>query len=347
MVAAGKGGPTMKVGLINPPKGNNVRGVGYYIDHLYEALKQKNIDVSRIDYSLFAISYNPFDIIHFPYFSPFFLDGSFALLYPFAFSKKIVVTVHDLTPLKFPEHFPLGKRAKIVWPIQKNALKLVNAICTDSECSRRDITEITGVGDINVTYLAADCAFKPIKDVKKLKSIKVKYSLPNRFAMYLGGANWNKNLPTLIRACDKIKMPLILVGKELMGQGADFSNIENQPLKFVIDSGAIKLGFVPDEDLVALFNLASVYVQPSYYEGFGLPVLQAMAVGTPVICGKVGSLPEIAGEAATYVDITSVDKLALAIKNVKKTGCEIAQTKKFSWDKTATETIKIYETILR
>ncbi len=317
----------MKVALVRPPVGGHgARGIGFYGQRLFEALKSF-IDIRWIDFTFAPI--RDFDIVHFPYFDLFW-----PTLPPIR-NYKTVVTLHDLTPLKFPEHFPLGIRAKVVLPWQKFLLKHVDAVITDSYCSKKDINEITN--NVFVTYLAADSVFKPL-NLKK-----------ENFVLYVGGANWNKNVISLVKACQKIKMPLVLVGKEFTVNPRD--HIENEPLKEILkqvqDDNTISIrGFVETEELVKLYNQAKVYVQPSVYEGFGLPVLEALACDTPVICGRNSSLEEIGGDAVTYAEVTDVDDLANRITTVKKTGQEVAQAKKFSWDKCAKETYEIYQKIL-
>lgn len=326
----------MKVALVRPPiGGHGSRGVGFYGQRLFEALKSF-VDIRWIDFTFAPI--RDFDIVHYPYFDLFW-----PTLPPIR-NYKTVVTLHDLTPLKFPEHFPLGIRAKVVLPWQKFLLKHVDAVLTDSKTSQQDIKNLTGV-DSFVTYLAADSVFKPL-NLKR-----------ENFVLYVGGANWNKNVISLVKACQKIKMPLVLVGKEFTTNPSE--HIENKPLMEILkqarpgragvqDDNLISIrGFVETNELVELYNQAKVYVQPSVYEGFGLPVLEAMACGTPVICGKNSSLQEIGGDAATYADVTNVDELSLAIATAKATGKETSQAKKFSWEKCAKETYDIYNRIIK
>ena len=323
---------TMKVALVMPPLGRHAaRGIGFYSDRLFKALSSK-IRVEQIKFSLIAPS--GFDIVHYPFFDLFWPTFP-----PVRFTKTIV-TLHDLTPLKFPQHFPLGRRAKIVWPWQRLLLRQVDAVLTDSYCSKNDITEIVGseiANKVYVTHLAADPVFKPL-NLKR-----------EEFVLYVGGANWNKNVLSLAKACQKIKMPLVLVGKEFTS--TPIQHIENESLIEILkqvqnDKNISIRGFVETNELVKLYNLAKVYVQPSIYEGFGLPVLEAMACGTPVICGNNSSIAEIAGDAATFADVTNADMLATAITDIKPTGSEVDQAKKFTWEKTAEETIKVYEKVL-
>ncbi|MEK7127440.1 MAG: glycosyltransferase, partial [Patescibacteria group bacterium] len=228
----------MKVALVRPPVGGHgARGIGFYGQRLFEALK-KITDVKWVDFSLFPI--NGFDIVHYPYFDLFWPT------LPPVRNYKTVVTLHDLTPLKFPEHFPLGLRAKVVWPWQKFLLRHVDAVLTDSKTSQQDIKNLTGV-DSCVTYLAADSVFKPL-NIKRLN-----------FALYVGGANWNKNVISLVKACQKIKMPLVLVGKEFATTPTQ--HIENKPLKEILDAARMTnnvkiMGFVETEELVKLYNQA-------------------------------------------------------------------------------------------
>lgn len=325
----------MKVALVKPPQvGSLARGAGFYFSRLFENLS-KLTDVSILDFSYSPLVYKNFDLVHFPYFDEFFFTLPPILL------QKFVISILDCTKLLFPDRFSVGLRGKVAWPWQKTLATRSSAIVTISQSAKTDIKNFFGVPEekINVTYLAADPIFKPI-NVKK-----------ENFVLYVGGVNWNKNVVTLIKACQKIKMPLFLVGKEFVNKNVDFSNTENKPLKEILDtvrmSDNIKfLGFVETERLVKLYNQAKVYVQPSIYEGFGLPVLEAMSCGTAVICGENSSFSEIAGDAVTFADITSAEDLADKITNIKKTGKEISQANKFSWGKTAAETLEVYEKVL-
>lgn len=321
----------MKVALVKPPvAGHGARGIGFYGQRLYEALS-KVTDASWVDFSYLPIK--GFDIIHYPY-----CDLFWPTIAPIHFGKTIV-TLHDVIPLKFPNYFPLGVRAKVIWPWQKFLLRNVSAIITDSYCSQKDIGEFVGLNPkrIFVTYLAADKIFCPLK-IKR-----------ENFVLYVGGGNWNKNVITLVRACKKGKFPLIIVGKEFTVPISDHT--ETKPIMEVLkEAEGVEnirfLGFVETKELVKLYNQARVYVQPSIYEGFGLPVLEAMACGTPVICGSNSSLIEIAGDAATYADINSVDDLAEKISKIKPTGKEVSQAAKFSWENTARNTYEVYLKVL-
>lgn len=334
---------------------HRVRGTGFYIENLKKALLKYFPDNQ---YTFFVrgekLSKN-IDLVHYSYFEPFFLT------LPFFKKYKTVVTVHDLTTLVFPKEFPSGLKGNIKWNIQKIAIKRSNAIVTDSECSKRDIVRYAGIPDkkIHVVYLAASDTFKKMENTLILQSIKEKYNLPDKFLLYVGDVTWNKNLPRLIKAIQKIDVPLVMVGKALASREYDHTNPWNQDLVEVqklaeFDKKIIRLGFVPQEDLVVLYNAATVFAMPSIYEGFGLPVLEAMSCGCPVLTSKEGSLKEIAGDAAYFVNAYSVDSIAdgtsevFFSSKVQKEFSEkgLYQAKKFSWKKTAEETTQVYKNVI-
>lgn len=346
----------MNVAVIEPGNlSHRTRGIGFYTENLlnsfHKYFPQENIE-------LFSKAPSDTDLIHYPFFEPFFLS------LPIFKSKKTVVTVHDLIPLVFPNEFPAGIRGKAKWTIQKRVLKMTDGIITDSENSKKDILKVTGVNEkkIKVIYLAADPEFRkvPIKELKQKKDIlKNKYNIPEKFALYVGDVTWNKNLPRLIEAVREINISLVMVGSALSNRNYDRTNPWNKGLVKVQemlkgDKRIIVTGFVEKAELVALYNLASLFVMPSLYEGFGLPVLEAMSCGCPVITTKRGSLGEISGEAAYFCDPYDINDMANALgelyfntgtaKKFSRRGVE--QAKNFSWRKTAEETLEFYrETI--
>ncbi|MGH2563389.1 MAG: glycosyltransferase family 4 protein [Ginsengibacter sp.] len=334
---------------------HRVRGVGFYVKHLKDALLKYYPDNEYIFFTRGERLDSSTDLIHYPYFDPFFLT------LPFFEKTKRVVTVHDLTPQVFPEHFPAGLKGNFKWQIQKINLLKSERVLTDSKASKKDIEKHAGYdkNKIDVIYLAASKEFGQLANGSWLAAIRQKYKLPAKFVLYVGDITWNKNIPRLIKASIKINIPLILVGAALANKNYDKNNPWNQDLVECI--GLIEkskrvrvLGFVPTEDLVAIYNLANVFVMPSLYEGFGLPILEAMQSGCPVVTSKEGSLPEVAGENAYYVDAQSIDSIAVGINEVfestklqnefSKKGLD--QAKKFSWQKTAEKTIEAYEKIL-
>jgi len=335
---------------------HRVRGTGFYIENLKRSLLQY---FPNNKYTLFIRGQKlpkDIDLVHYPYFEPFFLTLP-------VFSKyKTVVTVHDLTPLVFPKEFPKGVKGKVKWEIQKRALKRVDGIITDSVSSKNDIVKHVGISanKIYMVYLAAGEEFKKIQNSKvKSQKLQDKYGIPDRFVLYVGDVTWNKNLPRLVEAIKRINLTLVMVGSALVQKEFDRLNPWNQDLLEVQklaegDKRIIRLGFVPQEDLVLLYNTATVFAMPSLYEGFGLPILEAMSCGCPVVTAKEGSIQEVAGDAAYYVSAYDTNSIADGIREIffnQKLQKQLSQKgfmqeKKFSWKKTAEDTVRAYERIL-
>lgn len=348
----------MKIAIdISPLQtGHKVRGAGFYLENLKRALIKY---YPQNEYKFFTRGENlpeNVDLVHFPYFEPFFL----AL--PIYKKYLTAVTVHDLTPIVFKKHFPRGFKGELKWQMQRFALKRAEAIITDSNCSKKDIVKYIGVPaeKVFVVYLAAGEEFRKIeRSEEKVNNLRKKYNLPERFVLYVGDVTWNKNLPRLIEAVKNIKVPLVMVGKALVSEDFDGKNPWNSDLVKVQelaknDSIITRLGFIPTEDLVEIYNLATVFVMPSLYEGFGLPILEAMSCGCPVITTKEGSLGEVAGKAAYYVDGYSRESIENGIMKVfsdEKLRDELSKEglkniKKFSWKKTAEDTLTVYKNVI-
>ncbi len=342
---------------ISPTKSKSkTRGIGFYTEQLVSSLKRYDKINS---YQLFYENKKIFpkaDIIHYPYFD------FFKLTLPLIKKTKTIVTIHDAIPLIFPKKFPKGIRGLIKHKIQNLSLRFTNAVITDSHCSKKDIIKTLNFhpDKINVVYLAASEKFQKIKDQTRLLAVRKKYHLPQQFILYVGDANWNKNLLTLIEASLRIRFPLVLVGEPFISKKFDRTHPENKPLieiqqQIKNNQKIFALGFVNTDDLILIYNLATVYCQSSFYEGFGLPILEAMSCGCPVVCSKTSSLPEVAGEAAEYFNPFSLNSVCKSIKkcldnkNFSQKLVELGenQAKKFSWKKTALETKKVYQKVLK
>jgi glycosyltransferase involved in cell wall biosynthesis len=347
----------MKIALditpLDPSNPHRVRGSGFYLKHLKEALEQSVNDDEITFFTRGEKIPQSTEVVHYPYFEPFFLT------LPPKNSVPTVVTVHDLTPIKFKNNFPSGLRGAIKWQIQKKRLKKADIIITDSYASKDDIIKITGYNDkkVKVIPLAAGKLFKKITS-EQIVSTRKKYSLPEKYILYVGDVTWNKNLPRLLNAIKRTDLPAVLVGKSIANRDFDHTNPWNSDLvkvqKIITQSSKITaLGFVSDHDLVAIYNAATVFVMPSLYEGFGLPILEAMSCGAPVITAPVGSLPEVAGDAALFADPYSIEDIAEKIEQVfrneelQKELSEkgIERSEKFSWDKTAKLTLQVYKNL--
>lgn len=335
---------------------HRVRGTGFYLQNLQASLRKYYPGNKYIDFNRGDLLGRKIDVVHYPYFEPFFLS------LPVFNKYKTAVTVHDLIPFVFPEEFPSGLKGKIKWQIQKFALRNARRIITDSASSKRDIVKFTGISrdKISVVYLAASDIFKPKTNILLQRRIRAKYKLPEEFVLYVGDVTWNKNLPRLIAAVKKAKISMVMVGGALVSENTNLNNPWNKDLVQVRklieeDRGITALGFIPKEDLVLLYNMAAVLAIPSLYEGFGLPILEAMSCGCPVATSKAGSIPEVAGDAAFYVDPYDISSIANGIKKIffdRELQKELStkgfnQAKKFSWKKTAEGTVKVYESVVK
>lgn len=344
----------IKVGIdtsvFNGP--SKFRGIGMYTSRLVSALKLiKDVEVREITTKSELID---LDLIHYPVFDFFFLT------LPIIKKKKSVVTVHDCIPLVFPEQYPTGIKGKIKFGIQKYSLKNVDAVLTDSENSKKDIVRFLNVPEdkIQVVYLAADPVFKKISsNSTQLKTVSKKYELPSKFVLYVGDVNYNKNLFRLIEAFSKMNDEsnhLVLIGKAFENKSLkETISIVKFIENLKISDRVHLLGFVTDEDLLAIYNLAQIYCMPSLYEGFGLQILEAMSCGCPVITSNLSSMTEISGNAALLVNPLSVDEItsSLNVLSADKTKREdlinkgLIQSKKFSWENAATETFEVYKRV--
>ncbi|MDD3245400.1 MAG: glycosyltransferase family 1 protein [Methanosarcina sp.] len=285
------------------------------------------------------------DIVHNPYQVP--------TLFKFK-KQKYVVTVHDLMQVMFPEMVKPS-----VYFIQKfflpKTLKYADAIITDSYSTKNDLITLFKIPEhkINVIYLAANNEYK-LLDSKEVGQVKKRYGIDSPFILYVGSLKPLKNISTLIKSFYHLKkknLPhkLVITGKRRLKYKEIFRLIDELNLQ----NDIIFTGYVDKTDLPALYNAAELFVSPSIYEGFGLPPLEAMACGCPVITSNTSSLPEVVGDAGIMVDPYDVDGLADSMYEVltndrlkndmSKKG--LNRAKMFSWEKCARETLKVYEEV--
>lgn len=293
---------------------NKYRGIGSYTRSLLSSLRSLDKDNQYNEINTFNKVNQNYDLLIIPYFNPF----QFSL--PFNKKIKTIITIHDLIPLKYPDKFPVGIKGKLIWSIQKMLLNKFDGFLTDSNNSKKEIAEIADIvlDKIYVVYPPFSTKYRPIKDNILLNKLKRRYKLPEQFILYVGDCNWNKNLPILIKAVKRLKLSLVLVGKVFTQSNINLDHPWNLDLKKVLDlcqkeSKIIRLGYLPEDDLVGIYSLATVYVQPSFDEGFGLPVVEAMASGCPVIVSSTLTLKEVVGDAAIYFNPEDIDDLMTKI----------------------------------
>ena len=283
------------------------------------------------------------DIVHDPY-------GVGALSFKMPFKK--IITIHDLSPFLFPHTFDriTVLLHKLLLP---RTLKTADKIITDSNSTKKDLVNYFNISEekIRVILLAADEKFKRLNK-EEINEVKQKHNLNFPFILYVGMLEARKNITALIKAFYKIKkkkLPnkLVITGKKGWKYKEIFKTID----KLNLQKDVVFTGYVSDVDLPALYNAADLFVYPSLYEGFGLPPLEAMACGTPVITSNTSSLPEVVGDAGIMVDPHDVDGLADAMHKVlSNDGLREDMIKKglkrakiFNWEKCAKETLEVYE----
>jgi glycosyltransferase involved in cell wall biosynthesis len=266
-----------------------------------------------------------------------------------------VLTIHDMIFNLFPEH---QKRLNY-WYLNATMplyCRRADAIVTVSESSKRDIVAHYGLDParVQVIYEAAAPEFVPAAS-EVVDEVRRRYSLPERFMIHVGTIEPRKNLTRLIEALQQLRkagltIPLVVVGGKGWLYDEFFQRLEQSDVRDAV----LFPGYVPSADLPAIYSAASLAAMPSVYEGFGLPVLESMASGTPVVSSDASSLPELGGEAARYFDPYDVEAMAEAIGEVwsdellrdemREKG--LVEAAKFSWERAAEETWAVYESIL-
>ena len=352
-------------------------GVGYYTEHLLQHLAR---EVESTGDELIVVSNQPIDTqaplpkhvrVHeghrFPirigwmqmraaraldYLRPdvaHFTNG----MMPFAAPVQTVVTIHDMSLRLYPQCHPL-RRLVLNRPLMRQAVRRATALVTVSNSTRRDLLRLHGVAPerVSVVHEAASPEFRPIRDRAVLDALRARYQLPARFMLYVGIIEPRKNLGRLMEAFAQaraagIPHQLVCVGP----YGWSSRDLSSQIERLGITQHVHFTGYVPFEDLPGLYNLGEFFAFPSLYEGFGLPVVEAMACGTPVITANTSSLSEIAADAAETVDPTSVDALTQAIRKLadnrewreELSTRGLARARTFSWAQTARDMLSVYQ----
>ncbi len=342
-------------------------GIGYYASALTERLKDfKGLDLycyknnSDKDFNTIKRIYwenisllrlfgkDGIDILHVPGFAgPIFAKGI-----------KKITTVHDLIGMIYPQN--LAPISRFYWQVWLPAcVRNSNMIIADSENTKKDIIRLLNIRQdrIRVIYLAANRSFSVIAYKGRQRDRLKKYGINTRYILNVGTIEPRKNVANLIRAFAGYlnnsrmwELSLVIVGKKGWAY--------NEALKTAIDMGVreniIFCDYIDEADLVLMYNLAELFIYPSFYEGFGLPVLEAMGCAAPVICSNTSSLPELAGDAAILVDPSDNAAIEKSIADIlsddglKKTLSDrsLKQAARFSWEKAAKETMELYREVM-
>jgi glycosyltransferase involved in cell wall biosynthesis len=269
-----------------------------------------------------------------------------------------ILTVHDLSFMRVPQFFVPGFRSYLEGAVARG-VRRARHILADSESTRRDLIELLGVESERVTviYPGVESRFKPVCDAAVLEKVGQRYRLPERFVLALGTLQPRKNFDGLIRAFGRLlaakakdsasrDLHLVVVGSKGWMYQDLYTLVDDLGL-----AGKVHFpGFVADPDLPALYSLAMLVCLPSWYEGFGLPMLEAMACGTPVLAADNSSLPEVVGEAGVLVDIADNSGLTEALYGLlvdetlrgQCTALGLEQASRFTWEKAAGQLLELY-----
>jgi glycosyltransferase involved in cell wall biosynthesis len=285
------------------------------------------------------------DLLH----SPDFIPPAFGC-------RRSVITIHDLNFLHYPQFLTAESHRyyneQIEWAVQT-----ADHILCDSQATKSDLTSLLGVppDKVTVVYLAADSACRPLPDAES-RRIAARYGLEPGYLLFVGTLEPRKNLPGLLQAYRLLldenvtTAPLVLVG----GKGWLYDEIFRRVEELHLAEQVRFFHGVSDVALVGLYNCASVLAMPSFYEGFGLPALEAMACGTPVVVAERASLPEVVGDAGLLVNPDSPGDIAQALARVlteatlrdrmRERG--LARAARFTWEESARRTLAVYRQVL-
>lgn len=271
---------------------------------------------------------------------------------PFTYHGASIATVHDLGYHYFPEAHTRSQVAYLKWSTRHNARRS-RVVLADSQATKDDLVKFYGVDGekIEVVYPGRDTTLQPITDLQTLATIQQKYRIKPPYLIYISTLQPRKNLERLIQAYADSRVPhqFVLAGK--MGWRAQPILDAISALPAEIADNVQLLGFIPDEDKAALLTGATALLYPSLYEGFGFPILEAQACGTPVITANNSSLSEVAGDSALYVPAGDTNALTKAIQTIVQDGAlqsrlreaGLANVERFSWQATARQTLNCLE----
>ncbi len=306
---------------------------------------------TRILWEQFALpfhtSFRQLDVVH-----------SFLNVSPLLSAAAQVVTIHDLSYLTTPWAHPMRRRIFLRIMSQRSAA-VAGSVVADSLATKADIARIFRIPDekIWVIYPGVEPDMRPVRSEAEIKRFRASKGLPDRFILYLGTLEPRKNVHNLVRAFGRLRRTraydgdLVIAGAKGWGFQAVESAIEEQNLS----SEVHMVGYVRREEQPLWYNSAQVFAYPSAYEGFGIPALEAMACGTPVVTSSTSSLPEVVGDAGVMVEPGSVDALADALAELVNSASRrdelrergTARAARFSWEIAANRCLEAYEYALR
>lgn len=276
-----------------------------------------------------------------------------AFVGPLLSGRPFVVTIHDLSFLRYPHNFRAGNR-RYLQVFTRLSVQRARRVIAVSESTKRDVVHYYGIPPdrVDVIYHGVDAQFQPLP-AADVAAFRAGQGLPERFLLFVGTLEPRKNVAHLLQAYARLpgpRPPLVLVGGKGWLYDEIFARVETLGL-----AGEVRFaGYVPAGDLPWWYNAAELFVYPSLYEGFGLPVLEAMACGVPVVCSDVSSLPEVAGDAALLVDPLDTNDLAEAMTCALEEADlrqgmiakGLAQAARFSWERAARQLVDTFDALL-
>jgi glycosyltransferase involved in cell wall biosynthesis len=272
---------------------------------------------------------------------------------PLLHAGKVVMTVHDLAPTRHPELLPPGP-GRWYWnrwvPF---TARFADHVLVPSASTKRDLVALAGIPEARISVVPWGVTLDRL-GAGRVDGVCAAYGLADPFLLYVGTMDRRKDYPTLLAALERLDsaISLAVVGTVIVGR----TDFPERVHRLGLDRRVKVLGYVSDDDLLALYRAAAVFVYPSFYEGFGLPVLEAMACGTPVVTYRTTSLPEVTGAAARLLDPpVTPDMLATEIRAViedpdlRRDLCArgLEQARRFDWRTTARLTAEVYEAVCR
>jgi glycosyltransferase involved in cell wall biosynthesis len=344
--------PDLQMTLVLPPGLTAAENVPSNVNLVPTSGSRSNLGKVKFEQRTFpaAVARVKGDIAHVPYWGP-----------PLSSPAPLVTSVLDMIPLAIPDYAE-GIRARMYTSLVSAAARGSAHVITISEHAKSEIVKYLGIpaDNITVTYLASDDAFHPRMGAERDESVKARYNLPDNFVLYLGGFDIRKRVNQLLLAYTYVgpsqgdEYPLVIAGKEPEWGTPMFPDLRKYADDLKISEWVHWIGLVNEEDKPSLYRLATAFVYPSMYEGFGLPVLDALQSGTPTIASEIPVMEEVAGDAAYLVkpgDARTMGGaiLALLLQNpLRETQIQrgLAQATRFSWRKTARETVSVYERVM-
>jgi glycosyltransferase involved in cell wall biosynthesis len=276
-----------------------------------------------------------------------------ALVGPMMGACPFVVTIHDLSFVHYPQNFQSLKRLYLQF-FTRLSVRRARRVIAISENTKRDVVQQYGISPdkVDLVYYGLDPSFRPLP-ADQIAHFRAERRLPERFILFVGTLEPRKNVVRLIEAYAQLpadRPPLMLIGGKGWLYDDVYARVEDLDLAGEVEF----VGYVPGEDLPWWYNAADIFVYPSLYEGFGLPPLEAMACGTPVVSSMVSSLPEVVGPGGLLVDPTDTGALASAMEQLltdrdahdRIEAAGLAQAKTFSWQEAARRTVDSYRRAL-